>query len=120
VRLVRAAIADEHAVLQICLALGAGRSSLRKTLAPVADQQRAHIAALRAALTSPPHAHPTSRRPAHASREDALRRVRSALVVAQRRRHDDALNADSGLLARLFASMSASHAVVSGLAELRP
>jgi hypothetical protein len=120
VRLVRAAIADEHAVLQVSLANGAGDPSLRKALAPVVDQQRAHIAALRAALTSPPHAPTTSHHPVQGSREDALRRVRSALVDVQRRRRDDALTAGSGPLARLFASMSASHAVASGLDELRP
>jgi hypothetical protein len=120
VRLVRAAIADEHAVLEECVANGASSPFLRKALAPVVDQQRAHIAALRAALTSPPQAPPTSRHRVHGSREDVLRKVRSALVDVQRRRRDDALAAQSGLLARLFASMSASHAVASGFDELRP
>ncbi|MDX6366521.1 MAG: hypothetical protein QOK30_1597, partial [Nocardioidaceae bacterium] len=79
VRLLRAAIADEHALLLTCLSSLHGRPRLKPVLAPLVMQQRAHVAALRAALTD------AGRRPQstpglfRGNRDDALRRVRSAL-----------------------------------------
>jgi hypothetical protein len=119
VRLVEAAIADEHAVLEVCLAALAGRRSLRRVLAPLVAEQRAQISALRAALTDPGR-RPTSRvKPLRGSDPEALRRVRSALLRAQRSRRSDALSAESGSLARLLASVSASHAVAAERPRLR-
>jgi hypothetical protein len=120
VRLLRAAIADEHALLLTCLSSLHGRPLLKPVLAPLVTQQRAHVAALRAALTDAGRRPRSTPRRFRGSRDDALRRVRSALIDAQRNRRADALAASSGLLARLLASVSASHAVAASQGLLRP
>lgn len=119
VRLVAAAIEEERAVLGDCLGCLAAVPSAGRAIRPVVAQQREHIAALRDALTDPPHVPKAKARPFSGSRPEALTRVRLSLVGAQHRRRADALDADSGLLARLLASISASHAVAAGLEDLR-
>ena len=96
------------------------RPLLKPVLAPLVTQQRAHVAALRAALTDSGRRPGSTPRRFRGNRDDALRRVRSALVDAQRNRRADALAASSGLLARLLASVSASHAVAASQGSLRP
>jgi hypothetical protein len=120
VRLLRAAIADEHALLLTCLSSMHGRPRLKPVLAPLVSQQRAHVAALRAALTDAGRRPRSTPRRFRGNRDDALRRVQSALVDAQASRRADALAASSGLLARLLASVSASHAVAAAQGSLRP
>jgi hypothetical protein len=120
VRRVTAAITDEQAVLEVCRAALAGHSTLRPVLAPIVASQHAHIAALRSALPSPAAMPRRRHRPLHAGRREALQRVRSSLLDAQRHRRADALAAGSGLLARLFASMSAAHAVAAAQDAVRP
>jgi hypothetical protein len=115
VLLVKAAIADEQAVLEVCGAAVAGRPSLRPAVAPVVASQHAHIAALRAALTAGTRVPARPHRPPHAARQAGLSRVRSSLLDAQRHRRADALVAGSGPLARLLASISAAHAVDAAL-----
>lgn len=119
VRMVAAAIEDERAVLDDCLGCVAAVPSVGRAIRPVIAQQRQHIAALRKALTDPPHVSKAKPRPFNGSEPAALTRVRLSLVGAQHRRRDDALGAESGLLARLLASISASHAVAAGLDTLR-
>jgi hypothetical protein len=119
-RLLRAAIADEHALLLTCLSSLHGRQQLKPVLAPLVAQQRAHVAALRAALTDAGRRPRSTPRRFRGTRDDALRRVQSALVDAHRNRRADALAASSGLLARLLASVSASHAVAAAQGSLRP
>ena len=120
VRLLRAAIADEHALLLTCLSSLRGRPRLKPVLAPLVTEQRAHVTALRAALTDAGRRQQATPRRFRGNHDDALLRVRSALVDAQRHRRDDALAASSGLLARLLASVSASHAVAAAQGSLRP
>lgn len=120
IRIVRAAIDDERVLLADFAAAATAVPRLAKALAPVADQQRQHVAALRAALIVPDRVHATRSRPAHGDGSAVLRGLRRSLVVAQHRRRADALAAHTGLLARLLASMSASHAVAAGLDSLRP
>jgi hypothetical protein len=120
VRLLHAAIADEHALLLVCLGSLRGHPTLEPVLAPLVVQQRQHVFALRAALTDPGDIPSRSPRRHRGSRADALDRVRSALVESQHRRRGDALAASSGLLARLLASVSASHAVAATQSALRP
>jgi hypothetical protein len=119
VRLVLAAIGDERAVLTDCLGCLAAVPALRPALAPVVAEQRQHIDALKHALTSPAHLAQATARPFRGNRTDALTRVRVSLAHAQKSRRRDALAAESGLLARLLASISASHAVAAGQASLR-
>jgi hypothetical protein len=119
VRMVAVAIKDEQTVLGDCLGCVAAVPSVGHAIRPVIAQQRQHIAALRSALTDPPHVSKERPRLFSGSAPDALTRVRLSLVGAQHRRRDDALGAESGLLARLLASMSASHAVAAGLDTLR-
>ena len=120
VRLLRAAIADEHALLLTCLSSLRGLPRLMPVLAPLVTEQRAHVTALRAALTDAGRRQQATPRRFRGNHDDALLRVRSALVDAQRHRRDDALAASSGLLARLLASVSASHAVAAAQGSLRP
>lgn len=117
VLLVQAAIADEHALLDACLASVAALPDLATALSSITDQQRRHVAVLRAALTG--RQSYRRRMPAVGSRRAALHGLRRSLVVAQSDRRDGALAADSGALAQLLASMSASHAVAAGLDALR-
>jgi hypothetical protein len=119
VRLVLAAIGDERAVLGDCLGCLAAVPALRPALAPVVAEQRQHIDALKHALTNPAHLAKATTRPFRGNRTDALTRVRVSLAHAQKSRRTDALAAESGLLARLLASISASHAVAAGQASLR-
>jgi hypothetical protein len=120
VRLLHAAIADEHALLLTCLSSLHGRPKLKPVLAPLVTQQRAHVAGLRAALTDDGRRPRSTPRRFRGDRDGALERVRSALVDAQHNRRGDALAAESGLLARLLASVSASHAVAAAQGSLRP
>ncbi len=115
---VEAAIASERALLVYCRDSVAEHPDIAATLRQVADQQQKHIAVLRGALTE---AGPGRVEPAPVMRGDraVLHTVRRMLVEAQRQRRSDALAADSGLLARLFASISASHAVAAGLDGLQ-
>jgi hypothetical protein len=119
VRMVAAAVEDERSVLGDCLGCVAAVPSLGHAIRPLIAQQRQHIAALLNALTDPPHESKARPRPFSGSEPDALTRVRLSLVGAQHRRRYDALGAESGLLARLLASISASHAVAAGLDTLR-
>lgn len=109
--LLLAAIADEEDLLGYCVAVLSQHRGLATVAAPVRQRQRQHVDTFRSALRrlDPP---PTRREvlvPARArTAEDKLRRL---IAAAQRSRFEDCLKADSGPLARLLASTSASHAV---------
>jgi hypothetical protein len=116
VGLVEAAIADERAILVYCT-----RDPLRHppaVLRLIAAQQRQHVRALRAALTDPGRDTVATVPPRPPSVTAMRTTARSLLLGAQRQRRADALAAESGLLARLFASLSASHAVLAGSDDL--
>lgn len=120
VRLVEGAIAHEAALLVLYAAAGRAQRDLQESLDRLVSQQDEHIAALRAALTSPePRPRPRRRR-LSGSREVVLEKVRGGAADAQSARRADALAAQSGPLARLLASISASHAVAASLDAWQP
>lgn len=120
VRLVEGAIAHEAALLVLYAAAGRAQRDLKQSLERLVAQQDEHIEALRAALTSPePRPRPRRRR-LSGSREVVLAKVRGGAADAQSARRADALAAQSGPLARLLASMSASHAVAASLDAWQP
>lgn len=110
--LVVAAIGDEEDLLAL-LDQAARRRGLGSTVRPLQQIQRSHIAALRDILTTEKPSPSTSKvrlpRPSEAARRSLLRRVERA----RDSRRGDCLAAHAGLLGRLLASMSASHAVTS-------
>ncbi len=111
------AIADELAILAFLSS--ARRRTPASVLRLLADQQRQHVEGLKAALSSP-FTNTAMHTPARRGRlEGNLSEARSLLLAARDARRNDALTADSGLLARLFASVSASHAVAAELDGLR-
>ena len=120
VRLVQNAIAHEATLLVLYAAAGRARRDLRQPLDRLVAQQDQHIATLRAALTDPDPRRRPRRRRLSGGREVVLEKVRRGAADAQSARREDALAAQSGPLARLLASMSASHAVAASLDALQP
>jgi hypothetical protein len=120
VRIAEDAIASEAALLALCAAAGRAHRGLREPLARLVAHQDEHIATLRAALTEPKRRHRPRRRRLSGSRANVVQRVRRGLADAQTSRRDDAMAARSGALARVLASMSASHAVAASLDSLQP
>ncbi len=112
---VRAAIADERALLAFCTGSATSHPAVAGALTDIAGQQRQHVAALRGALTDPGGDRVVTVPRIRGDRKAVLLAARRLLVEAQRHRRSDALAADWGPLARLFASISASHAVAAGL-----
>lgn len=110
-----AAIADEEGLLGYCTALISRHQQLATVAAPIRQRQRQHVDALRSALRhlDPPTAHRRVVAPARATVAEA--KLTELAAATQRRRFEDCLAAESGLLARLFASTSASHAVTAHL-----
>jgi hypothetical protein len=105
------ALGDEQALLDYCAAATAGAPRpLRPQLASVRDRQRAIVKALTDAMTDPTV---SVRPPLDVPRRDkaTLRKLTALLAAAEESRLADCLAAESGLLARLLASVSASHAV---------
>lgn len=113
VTLVVAAIGDEEALLDLCIELTPSRYRLTATVEPLKRSQRHHIETLRGALTAtdpPPSTRETAAPPNRpAGRAALLEQVERARDGRRR----DCLAARSGLLARLLAAMSASHAVTA-------
>jgi hypothetical protein len=114
VQLVQAAIAEERAILAYCghAASEGGKAAILRL---VASRQRRHVAALRAALSDAGPDHVGRVPSQHGDLRADLATAKSLLERAQQQRRSDALAAESGLLARLFASISASHAVAASL-----
>jgi hypothetical protein len=111
VQLVTAAIADEKAVRSYCSEVRRRHRSLRAPLRPLEERQEQIVAALTDAVSNlPPVRAPRTGRVATRP-EVAVRDLTRLVSAAQEDRLDDCLAATSGLLARLFASTSASHAV---------
>jgi hypothetical protein len=120
VRLVESAIVHEEALLVLYAAAGRAQRPLQKPLDRLVAQQDQHIATLRAALTDPEPRPRRRRRRLSGSQDVVVEKVRRGVADAQSARRADALAAQSGPLARLLASMSASHAVAASLDALQP
>lgn len=111
VALVTAAIADEERLLGECARAAAAHPPLRSLVKPLQSGLSVHVAVLRNALTVPAaHVRATSG-PTAQSAEGAVRHLLGAFTRTEQRRRQDCLAASSGPLARLLASMAASHAV---------
>lgn len=109
--LLRVALADEEELLAYCAAVLPKHRGLATLVRPVRQRQRQHVDTFRSALRrrrladSPPDVHAPDRA------SSALAEVLRLAAAAQRHRFSDCLEAESGRLARLLASTSASHAV---------
>lgn len=122
VTLALAAADDEAAVRDFCLAAMLAQPALRHTLQPIRVRQHDHVEALRGAVSdittaTPPTASGPSTPVVPRRAPQVLDELMRLLATAERQRLDDCLAARSGLLARLLASTSASHAAT--LAVLR-
>lgn len=108
--LLTAAIQDEAALLGLALATMRRHRRLDRVVGPMVARQRAHVRAMSAGLSEPPSVQ--RQRPGRVPRTPAkaLAAVGEAAADAEAARLDDCLAASSGLLARLLASVSASHA----------
>lgn len=110
-RLVTEAIADEEVLAGFCLAAAGRFHDQRPLLAGLVERQRLHVSRFRAALTNltPPATHHRPPLPRKISELPvALGDLALELRIA---RSASCLTATSGLLAQLFASVAASHAV---------
>lgn len=110
-----AALADEEALLEYCSAVVASHPALTGLVTPVQQRQRQHIDTLRLSLRNvdvPPSRHAVSV-PARA--RSAQAKLSRLAASARHQRFEDCLAAQSGRLARLLASASASHAVTVDL-----
>jgi hypothetical protein len=106
------AIADERAVLDYCREAARRHPGAARTFGVVRDIQQAHVRRLRAALSEPVRPRRPRRPPVvPAGAAAAVRRLAGLLAAAEEARLAGCLAAESGLLARLMASVSASHAV---------
>jgi hypothetical protein len=105
------ALGSEAVLLVYLASLIRAHHDLARAFAPYVAVQREHVRALTAALTDPPAVSTTRR--VDVSRSATIARDRAVRLIAraQRARRAEALAADSNLLARLLASISASHAV---------
>lgn len=111
VALLTNAIADEESLRNYCEDALTRHQQLKHVVTPVLQRQREHVRRLRATLTDgQPHrnklvsAVPAKPRP-------ALNKLRQLVSSAEEARLSDCLAAESGLLARVFASASAAHAL---------
>jgi hypothetical protein len=113
VALLSQALVDEQRLLAYCNAAARHHPSLKARLGAVRRVQDDHVAVIRRALPRQAHRHAgghgtPSLPPATAEVSARLLRL---VEQAERERLSDCLAAHSGLLARLFASVSASHSV---------
>jgi len=119
IRLVTEAIADEEGVGDFYAAAARRFPAQRALLGGLVVRQRMHVTRLRGSLTnlSPRVTHTRSRVPPHAQSLPVA--LASLALRARNSRSADCLTATSGLLAELFASMAAAHAITVLLVEPR-
>ncbi len=120
VALLTAAIQQEKTLLALAVATLRRHGDQARVVQPVVSRQRAHVTRLTASLTEPPALRrgppPVVLRRAPA----ALKILRDQVSTAEQHRLSDCLDATSGLLARLLASVSASHATTVEALRSRP
>lgn len=120
VALLTTAIADEEILFDYCRDLVGRHPTLAELVRPIQTRQRDHVGALRAALTRA-DPRPAQRPPGTVSGKAmvAVTTLTQLASAAERDRFADCLTAESGLLARLLASISAAHAVTVELTRTR-
>lgn len=104
------AIAAEETLLRYCTAMERRHRSSRPVLRPLITRQRAHVTTLRDILIDNPAEPTTVTPPVPTGQRAAIRELEGLLVTARDERLGDCLAVSSGLLARVLASTSASHA----------
>ena len=116
-RLVTDAIADEEQLASFCTAASRRFPDQRAFLDGLAQRQHLHVARFRATLTdlTPPANH--ARLPLPRRAEDLKPALGALALEARNARSHDCLTATSGLLAELFASVAAAHAVTVQAAD---
>jgi hypothetical protein len=115
--LVAAALADEKRLLSYCRSVIARHPPLAGLVVEVQERQHAHVDALQSTLRGIEPPAFQRRSPVPAGARSATAKLVKLAAAARRDRLADCLAAESGLLARLFASASASHAVTVDLLE---
>jgi hypothetical protein len=110
VALLTDAITEESRLLSLAVATLQAHRDLAKVVQPVVTSQRAHVRRLQSSLTEPPEVHRGRPPVVRGSRKGAVAALRDQVSAAEQSRREDCLAATSGLLARLHASVSASHA----------
>lgn len=110
VAVLTSAIGAEAVLLELCSNTRRRHPELQSLVTPVLSRQRAHVRRLTDTLAEPP-AFPSWSATVPGTRSGALTALTAAFSAAEQDRLADCLGATSGLLARLFASVSASHAV---------
>lgn len=112
------AIRDEVALLAACLRVSREQHDLVDLVRPITAAQLAHVHHLRVSLSHHLDLRPPRRIRVPSSKRGALVFLRHQVSAAEQSRLADCLHATSGLLARLLASVSASHAMtLEGLLE---
>lgn len=111
--LVKAAIEDEQALLDLVTQLRSSERSLRRRLRPVVGAAEQHLAALRA--VAPELETETAESPDNAGLDpkSAALAVGRAASRLHRKRSADCIAAEAGALAMLFAAIAAGHAVTA-------
>lgn len=110
VTLLTKAVASEGQLLGLAVATLHEHRDQRDVVQPLVNRQRTHVRRLRTSLTGAPDLR-RGRPPAvPGGSAAAITALRDAVSAAEQARLEDCLAATSGLLARLFASVSASHA----------
>ncbi len=110
VDLLTAAIQDESRLLALAAATLRRHRPLARQVQPVVTQQRAHVKVLSDSLTERPTIQRGRPPKVPTAAPAALAQLRNQVAAAEQDRAADCLAATSGLLARLLASTSASHA----------
>ncbi len=109
--LLRAATADEEDLLGYCAAVLSEHRGLATVAGPMRQRQRQHVDTFRSALRRQDFANSPLKAHGPARASSALAELLRLAAAAQHHRFSDCLDAESGRLARLLASTSASHAV---------
>jgi hypothetical protein len=112
VPLLTAAIQDETNLSALARATVRQHPTQAAAMQPVLTSQRAHVRELTAALSEKPQISRGGSPSVPANPVKAVAALRDAISAAESARLDDCLAASSGLLARLLASVSASHATM--------
>ncbi len=105
------AISDEESLLNYCGDAVDRHRQLKNIITPVLKRQREHVRRLRSTLTDDQPRRNTTAAPVPGNPLQALNNLRQFASSAEETRFADCLATESGLLARLFASTSAAHAL---------
>lgn len=110
IALVVAAIASEEVLGRFCSAAGNTHPRLSILANPIRSRSSAHASTLRNALVDVEPAQPRRLQDVPRTEQATRERLLGLITQVEKRRLTDCLASKSGPLARVFASMSASHA----------